>query len=148
MQEAKAFSIESEQPLRLHWHYVSAESNMPSPLGDTEGFDPLVYAGSLIPFNGMRIPIVQGSPGSPQIGLDVHTMTDPPVGWTGRVLLLSERIQEMKASGIYLPGFVGYQEWQQEHGPFAQANKIMDEDKRWKARVEGVLQQILAAVKK
>lgn len=117
MEKVNAITITAETPLRLHWVRVDA-SNMPSPVGDTEGFDPVVYDGSITPANGLLVTVR---------GLEQRvavTDTQPPHSWNGRLLLLSERIRAMKAAGIYLPGFDGYTEWQSRNNPFATAGKV------------------------
>ena len=145
MDEVTGLTLKSETPLALYWIFTQSD-NMPITVGTTEGFDPLVYAGSLIPFNNMVVnvkPIGDNLPNR-----TVIIKSSPPDKWTGRVLLLSERLQEMKAAGIYLPGFDGYNEWQREHGPFAQPGITAAAEKAWQARVEALLNQILKAVAK
>lgn len=100
-EEANAFTLLSEDGLRLHWVRILADGDrlMPSDLGDSAGTDPLLYAFSMTPLDGQLVDLADGR--------RIRIRTQPPVGWTGGFTTLRERIRQLKKEGVWLPGFAG-----------------------------------------
>ena len=101
METVTAFTLQAERPLRLHWVRVmpDGERLMPMAVGETIGADPLLYAGSMTPLDGMILTLTDGR--------SVRVATPAPTQWQGGFVALSKRIGELKAEGIWLPGFEG-----------------------------------------
>lgn len=109
--KVNGLSLLAEKGLHIRW---LRENPAGVPVGDTLGFDPWVYSGSLIPVAGQPVPVA-GAEG-PAV-----TTSGPPAQWDGRAVRLTERIAQLKASGVYFPSFEGYEAWAGKNSPFAAA---------------------------
>ena len=138
-----AITFERETPLTVWWVLSSRDGEgrvLAQQVAKTVGYDPLVYSGTLTPFDGIEVPdryIVGRSAG----GLGpVKVLSSPPAGWAGQLVLLSARLQELKQQGIYLPGTDG------KPDPFSMPKKVVTTNDRLLA-IESTLGRLLDAIR-